>query len=64
MLMMLMMLALGGAAGRSRGTVNPNKTLKIHAVGNVCGSMTFLMALLGFLTHPCLHEAKMGSQLC
>ena len=37
-----------GAAGRLRGAVNPNKTLKIHAVGNVCGSMTCLMALLRF----------------
>ena len=53
-----------GAAGCVRGAVNPNKTLKMHAVGNVCGSMTFLMALLRLLTPPCLNQAKMGSQLC
>ena len=53
-----------GAAGRLRGAVNSNKTLKIHAVGNVCGSMTFLTALLAFLTPACLNQAKMGSPLC
>ena len=53
-----------GAAGRLRSAVNPNKTLKIHAVGNVCGSMLFLMLFLGFLTPPGLNQAKMGSQLC
>ena len=51
-------------AGRLRGAVNPNKTFKIHAVGNVCGSMTFLNAFLWFLTPPCLNQANMGSQLC
>ena len=35
--MMLMMLALGGDAGRLKCAMNPNKMLKIHAVGSVCG---------------------------
>ena len=52
------------AAGRLRGAANPNKTFKIHAVGNACGSMTLLIAFLWFLTPPCLNQAKMGSQLC
>ena len=26
-----------GAAGHLKCAINPNKTLKIHAVGNVCG---------------------------
>ena len=26
-----------GAAGRLKCAINPNKTLKIHAVGSVCG---------------------------
>ena len=26
-----------GAAGRLKCTINPNKTLNIHAVGSVCG---------------------------
>ena len=34
---MLMMLALGGDAGRLKCAMNPNKMLKIHAVGSVCG---------------------------
>ena len=63
MLMMLMMLASGGAAGRLKCAIKPNKTLTIHAVGTVCGSMPFLVPLLGFLTPPGLNQAKMGSQL-
>ena len=63
MLMMLMMLALGGAAGRLKCAINPNKALTIHAVGNVCGSMPFLMPFLGFLTPPDPNQAQMGSQL-
>ena len=35
--MMLMMLALGGAAGRLARAVNPNTTLKIQVVGSACG---------------------------
>ena len=53
-----------GVVVRLRSAVNTNKTLKIHAVGNVCGSMLFFMPFLGFLTTPGLNEAKMGSQLC
>ena len=37
-----------GAAGRLRGVVNPDKPFKIHAVGNVSESMTFLIASLWF----------------
>ena len=48
------------AAGRLRGAVNPNKIFKIHAVGNVCGLMTLLIAFLWFLTPPCLNQAKNG----
>ena len=44
---MLMMLTLGKTARRLTCTINPNKTLTIHAVGNVLGSMPCLMPFLG-----------------
>ena len=53
-----------GTSGRLRGAVNPNKRLKIHFVGNVYGSMLFLMPFLGFLTPSAPNQAKMRSQLC
>ena len=42
--MMLMMLALGGlCAGCLKCAIQPNKTLKIHAVGTVCGYVPVLV---------------------
>ena len=49
---------------RLKCAINPNKTLTIHAVDCVCGSMPFLMPFLGFLTPPGVNQAKLGSQLC
>ena len=53
-----------GTSGRLRGAVNPNNRLKIHVVGNVYGSMPFLMPFLVFLTPSAPNQAKMRSQLC
>ena len=53
-----------GAAGHLKCAIKPNKTLTIHAVGSVCGSMPFLVPFLGFLTAPGLNQAQMRSQLC
>ena len=66
MLMIPMMVALGGLSGRcTRGAVNaPTYRLKIHVVGNVYGSMPFLMPFLVFLTPSAPNQAKMRSQLC
>ena len=48
--MMLMMLALSGAAGRPKRAINPNNMLRIYAVGSVCGCKTPL------LVAPAMHD--------